>query len=98
MATPLQLEQPLVEKLIEELQGKVPEYMDPGTIISMQKPLASGVEKNPLVAALSCPRCGFMACITHRQLSCKEHMICGSDTCSAEYRLEGKNIVFRRTQ
>ena len=98
MATQTQLEQPLVEKLLEDLLGKVPEYMDPGTIMSVAAPLESGVSSNPYVAALACPRCGFLGLITHRQLSCKEHIICGSDTCSAEYRLEGEKIVFRRAQ
>jgi len=25
-------------------------------------------------------------------------MICGGDACSAEYRLDGENICFRKTQ
>jgi hypothetical protein len=39
-----------------------------------------------------------MGLITRRQLCEKETMICGGDTCSAEYRLEGENIRFRHPQ
>jgi len=47
---------------------------------------------------MSCPRCGTMGLITRRQLCSGETMICGSDDCSAEYRLSGESICFRRVQ
>ena len=42
--------------------------------------------------------CGTMGLITRRQLCAGETMICGGDVCSAEYRLEGENICFRKSQ
>jgi hypothetical protein len=36
--------------------------------------------------------------ITRRQLCGGEALICGGDTCSAEYRLEGESIRFRKVQ
>jgi hypothetical protein len=39
-----------------------------------------------------------MGLITRRQLRGNETMICGGDVCSAEYRLDGDNIDFRKVQ
>jgi len=50
------------------------------------------------VAVLSCPRCGTIGLITHRQLFGGDAMICGGDVCSAEYQLEGETINFRKAQ
>ena len=47
---------------------------------------------------MSCPRCGTMGLITHRQLYAGDAMICGGEACSAEYRLDGDNICFRLVQ
>ena len=100
MAIPSQLEEPLVEKILEDLLGEIPDEVDPGTIIPLPSPLQNGVPQDPYVAILACPRsrCGLLGLITHRQASCKEWMICGSDSCSAEYRLEGESIVYRQAQ
>ena len=97
MATQSQLEQPLVERLLEETTEGIPE-MDPGTIFLLENPGRLGEPENPLVAALSCPRCGFTALITHRQLNCGDMIICGSDTCSAEFHRDGENFIFRKPQ
>ena len=56
------------------------------------------MRKIPFVAVMSCPRCGTMGLITRRQLCAGEAMICGGDVCSAEYRLDGENILFRAAQ
>jgi len=47
---------------------------------------------------MSCPRCGTMGVITRRQLCSGETMICGGEACSAEYRLDGENILYRQPQ
>jgi hypothetical protein len=47
---------------------------------------------------MSCPRCATIGLITRRQLCGGEPMICGGDVCSAEYRLDGETINFRKTQ
>jgi formylmethanofuran dehydrogenase subunit E len=97
MATQSQLEQPLVEKMMNEIGAKVP-YMDPGTIFLLDNSDTFGDSKNPFIAVLSCPRCGENGFITRRQLLYRNHMICGSDDCSAEYHVDGEAIVFRKPQ
>lgn len=87
MATQSQLEQPLVEKILEELEDLIPQSMDPGTVFVLEGEWRLGDPRNPLVAAMSCPRCGFIDLITQRQLNCKDWMLCAG-TCSAEWRVE----------
>lgn len=97
MATQSQLEQPLEQKLIEELSVWIPERMDPGTIFVLEN-RKMGDPQNPYVAAFSCPRCGIIGLITRRQLCAREEMICGSDTCSAAWHIDGENIIHRKPQ
>jgi hypothetical protein len=47
---------------------------------------------------MSCPRCATIGLITRRQLLGGEAMICGGELCSAEYRLDGELIRFRKAQ
>jgi len=98
MAIQSQLEQPLEEQMLEELEEWVPGAMDPGTIFVLEGQRKIGDPRNPYVAAMACPRCGLIGLITQRQLYCGDRMICGSDTCSAEYRINGEKIEFRPTQ
>jgi hypothetical protein len=94
---------------IEELEGRmsadlqfleewIPERMDPGTVFVLENQAKLGHAQNPFVAVMSCPRCGTLGLITRRQLCAGETMICGGEICSAEYRLDGENIRFRRVQ
>jgi hypothetical protein len=94
---------------IEDLEGRmstdlqfleewIPERMDPGTVFVLENQAKLGHAQNPFVAVMSCPRCGTLGLITRRQLCGGETMICGGDVCSAEYRLEGENICYRRVQ
>ncbi len=80
------------------LEEWIPERMDPGTVFVLENQAKLGNAQNPYVAVMSCPRCGTMGLITRRQLCAGEAMICGGDTCSAEYRLDGDNILFRIPQ
>jgi hypothetical protein len=83
---------------LQFLEEWIPERMDPGTVFVLENQAKMGSAQNPYVAVMSCPRCGTMGLITRRQLCAGETMICGGDVCSAEYRLEGENINFRKTQ
>lgn len=83
---------------MEFLDQWIPEKMDPGTVFVLENPPRLGTDANPYVAVMSCPRCGVMGLITERQLTAGERMICGGDTCSAEYHLEGERICFRAPQ
>lgn len=82
---------------LQFLEEWIPERMDPGTVFVLENQ-ALGHAQNPYVAVMSCPRCGTMGLITRRQLSGREILICGSDTCSAEYQLQGENICYRPAQ
>ncbi len=87
MASPAQLKQPLEEQILEELEDFVPQSMDPGTVFVLEGARRLGDEKNPYVAAMSCPRCGHIGLITVRQLYHRDWMICGGEQCSAEWRI-----------
>jgi hypothetical protein len=80
------------------LEEWIPEKMDPGTVFVLENQAKLGHAQNPYVAVMSCPRCGTMGLITKRQLISAETMICGGGECSAEYRLEGESILFRKPQ
>ncbi len=83
---------------LQFLEEWIPERMDPGTVFVLENKTRFGNAQNPFIAVMSCPRCGTMGLITRRQLCAGEIMICGADICSAEYRLDGENILFRPVQ
>jgi hypothetical protein len=83
---------------LQFLEEWIPDKMDPGTVFMLENQTKMGLEQNPFVAVMSCPRCGTMGLITRRQLFMGEAMICGGDVCSAEYRLDGEKILFRSVQ
>jgi hypothetical protein len=83
---------------LQFLEEWIPEKMDPGTVFVLENQNKLGQAQNPYVAVMSCPRCGTLGLITQRQLYAGETMICGGDVCSAEYRLDGDAICFRKAQ
>jgi hypothetical protein len=83
---------------LQFLEEWIPERMDPGTIFLLENQAKLGHAHNPYVAVMSCPRCGTLGLITRRQLYGGEMMICGGEVCSAEYRLDGETIQYRRAQ
>lgn len=83
---------------LQFLEEWIPEKMDPGTVFVLENQAKLGQKQNPYVAVMACPRCGTMGLITRRQLYAGGTMICGSDQCSAEYRLEGDTISYRPAQ
>jgi hypothetical protein len=83
---------------LEFLEEWMPEKMDPGTVFVLDNPSKLGHAQNPYVAVMSCPRCGTLGLITRQQLYSGDAMICGGDTCSAEYRLDGELICYRPLQ
>jgi hypothetical protein len=82
---------------LQFLEEWIPDRMDPGTVFVLENKTKLGSTENPFIAVMSCPRCGTMGLITRRQLCAGETMICGGE-CSAEYKLDGENIVFRPVQ
>ncbi len=83
---------------LQFLEEWIPESMDPGTIFVLENQAKLGSAPTPFVAVMSCPRCGTMGLITRLQLYGGEPMICSSEVCSAEYRLDGEIICYRRAQ
>lgn len=83
---------------LQFLEEWIPDKMDPGTVFVLENQTKLGHEQNPFVAVMACPRCGTLGLITRRQLYDGEAMICGGDVCSAEYRLDGDDIRYRRAQ
>src|SRR5260370_35893507 len=80
---------------LQFLEEWIPERMDLGTVFVLENHSKLGNAQNPYVAVMSCPRCGTMGLITRGQLCAAETMICGADSCSAEYRVEERRICFR---
>jgi hypothetical protein len=83
---------------LQFLEEWIPEKMDPGTVFVLDHQPNPGHAQSPYVAVMSCPRCATIGLITRRQLCGGEAMICGGDLCSAEYRLDGETINFRKAQ
>src|SRR5580658_10042787 len=83
---------------LQFLEEWIPERMDPGTVFVLENQAKLGQAQNPYVAVMSCPRCGTLGLITRFQLYCGEAMICGGDSCSAEYKLDGEAICYRLAQ
>ena len=79
--------------LIEEW---IPEQMEPGTLFLLEQVGDHGRSDNPYWAVLACPICGSLGLITRQQCAGLQSMICGSDSCSAEYILSEKQICYRR--
>lgn len=78
------------------LEEWIPEQMRPGTLFLLEQAGDLGNTENPYWAVLACPSCGSLGLITRKQCAGLENMICGSDTCSAEYLFVEKSIRFRR--
>lgn len=73
----------------------IPEQMQPGTLFMLERAGDLGKAENPFWAVLACPACGALGLITRRQCTGNEAMICGSESCSAEYFLEDGKIRYR---
>jgi hypothetical protein len=74
----------------------IPEQMEPGTMFLLDGARKLGKADNPYWAVLACPSCGALGLITRQQCAGLEAMICGSDTCSAEYFLADGYICYRQ--
>ena len=77
------------------LEVWIPEQMQPGTLFLLEQAGELGKTENPYWAVLACPACGSLGLITRQQCAGLEAMICGSETCSAEYYLGSESIRYR---
>lgn len=78
------------------LEVWIPEQMQPGTLFFLEQAGDLGKAENPYWAVLACPACGSLGLITRQQCAGLEAMICGSETCSAEYYLSSESIRYRQ--
>src|SRR5579871_6660721 len=78
------------------LEVWIPEQMEPGTLFMLEQAGELGKAENPYWAVLACPSCGSLGLITRQQCAGLEAMICGSETCSAEYYLSSESIRYRQ--
>ena len=78
------------------LEVWIPEQMQPGTLFLLEQAGELGKAENPYWAVLACPACGSLGLITRQQCAGLEAMICGSETCSAEYYLNSESIRYRQ--
>jgi len=96
--TDSQLESSFASMLLDESLKEVPRVMKLGSVFHLEAPINLVGREGLHIAAFSCPKCGFIALITRRQLYEKELMICGGDFCSAEWKIDGEDIVLREPQ
>jgi hypothetical protein len=81
---------------LQLLEEWIPEQMEPGTLFLLENVAGMGEARNPFVAVLACPCCGALGLITKHQYAGLESMICGGDSCSAEYFLFEESIHYRK--
>jgi hypothetical protein len=74
----------------------LPEQMEPGTIFVLENAGEVGDQEDPYWAVLSCPECGTLGLITRRQMRGVVPVICGSNTCPAQFVIIDEQVVPRR--
>ena len=74
----------------------IPEQMQPGTVFVLENAGEVGQGEDPYWAVLACPGCGTLGLITRRQMAGLIPVICGSDTCSAQFFIRDERILPRR--
>ncbi|HTD24138.1 MAG TPA: hypothetical protein VK738_15885 [Terriglobales bacterium] len=75
----------------------IPEQMQPGTLFVLENAGDMGEGEDPYWAVLACPECGTLGLVTRKQLAGLFAVICGSNTCSAQYYIHESNVVARKT-
>jgi len=75
----------------------IPEQMQPGTLFVLENAGDTGGGDDPYWAVLACPECGTLGLVTRKQLAGLVAVICGSNSCSAQYYIHENDIVVRKT-
>ena len=81
---------------INVLNEWIPEQMTPGTIFILENAGEVGEGNDPYWAVLACPSCGTLGLVTRKQLAGLIPVICGSDTCSAQFFINDDEIKVRK--
>jgi hypothetical protein len=74
----------------------IPEQMAPGTLFVLENAGDVGEGDDPYWAVLSCPECGTLGLITRKQVVGLIPVICGSDSCSAQFFIRDEEIKVRK--
>lgn len=74
----------------------IPEQMQPGTLFVLENAGEVGEKDDPYWGVLSCPSCGTLGLITRRQIAGLTPVICGSNTCSAQFFIRDTEIRARK--
>jgi hypothetical protein len=74
----------------------IPEQMGPGTLFVLENAGDVGEGDDPYWAVLSCPECGTLGLITRKQVMGLIPVICGSDSCSAQFFIKDEEIKVRK--
>ncbi len=78
---------------LDVLSEWIPEQMRPGTVFVLQNAGEVGDSEDPYWAALACPECGMLGLITKRQAAGLLPVICGSEKCSASFRIRDEAFI-----
>jgi hypothetical protein len=74
----------------------IPEQMEPGTLFILENAGELGEKDDPYWGVLSCPECGTLGLITRKQIAGLLPVMCGSNTCSAQFFIHDGDIVARK--
>ena len=82
---------------INFLNEWIPEQMGPGSVFVLENAGEIGEKDDPYWAVLACPSCATLGLITRKQIAGLMPVICGSETCSAQFFISEDEIVARKT-
>ncbi len=74
----------------------IPEQMEPGTVFVLENAGEVGEPDDPFWAVLSCPECGTLGLITRKQVAGLMPVMCGSNSCSAQFFIHENDVVPRK--
>jgi hypothetical protein len=74
----------------------IPEQMGPGTVFVLENAGEMGDTNDPYWAVLACPECATLGLVTRKQINGLLPILCGSDSCAAQFFLKEDEIVVRR--
>src|SRR5438270_13548719 len=80
---------------LDLLSEWIPEQMAPGTVFVLENTGEVGEKEDPYWAVLSCPSCGMLGLITRKQINGLLPVICGSESCSAQFFIRDAEVVVR---
>ena len=81
---------------INFLNEWIPEQMGPGSVFVLENAGEIGEKDDPYWAVLACPSCATLGLITRKQIAGLVPVICGSETCPAQFFINNDDIVPRK--